>query len=449
LSQWFVAGILATMLLGQQQSGQQQQAPVPDAPKPQAEQLQGLPAGAMTPGTGTNPDASQNAGPGQAGQGQAQTPPANGQNQIPAGGGQPQSGQAGASDDNLPAGAQQQAAPQIGAPGKDEEQIYKIRRVVNFVVVPVQVRDKQNQLVGGLTWRDFEVYEDNRRQRLVFFSADAVPVSAALVIDQSLTSDVEAKVNEALRAISGAFSPYDEVAVFTYANGATQQTGFTAALGDRLPAVLAQNQGKGRDMGAPISSGPLASGPTINGQPVDPNLNPYRGTTIPVIPKEIHTLNDAVFAAAKVLAHTEPERRRIIYVISDGREQGSKVSQKEVERFLLTNNIGVYGTLVGESAVWGLGYLDKIHLPLLPRNNILPKYAATTGGTLDSEVSRDGIERSFARVTEAARTEYTLGYNSPIPATSPAYRKIEVRVNRPGLTIVSKDGYYPTPVKQE
>jgi VWFA-related protein len=168
-----------------------------------------------------------------------------------------------------------------------------------------------------------------------------------------------------------------------------------------------------------------------------------------VIPKEIHTLNDAIFAAAKVLAHTEPERRRIIYVISDGREQGSKVSQKEVQRFLLTNNIGVYGTLVGESAVWGLGYLDKIHLPLLPRNNILPKYAATTGGTLDSEVSRDGIERSFARVTEAARTEYTLGYNSPIPATSPAYRKIEVRVNRPGLTIVSKDGYYPTPVKQE
>jgi len=52
-------------------------------------------------------------------------------------------------------------------------------------------------------------------------------------------------------------------------------------------------------------------------------------------------------------------------------------------------------------------------------------------------------------VTEALRTEYTLGYNSPIPATSPAYRKIEVRVNRPNLTVVSKDGYYPTPVKQQ
>ena len=202
-------------------------------------------------------------------------------------------------------------------------------------------------------------------------------------------------------------------------------------------------------MGAPISSGPLASGPTINGLPVDPNLQPFRGTTIPVIPKEIHTINDAIFAAAKVLAHTEPERRRVIYVISDGREQGSKISQKEVERFLLTNNIAVYGTVVGESAIWGVGYLDKIHIPLLPRNNVLPKYALATGGALDSEVSRDGIERSFAKVTEAARTEYTLGYDSPIPVTSPAYRTIEVRVNRPGLTIVSKAGYYPTPVKQQ
>lgn len=444
MSQWFVAGIVATMLLGQQQSGQQQQQAVPDAPAPRAGQLQGVPASDLTPGTGSNPEpaASPNQSTTQSDGQAGQAGPAKGQNQIPA-------GQVPASDENLAPGAVQQAPPEIGAPGKDEEQIYRIRRVVNFVVLPVQVRDKNNQLVGGLTWRDFEVFEDNRRQRLTFFSADAVPVSAALVIDQSLTSDVEKRVNEALKAISGAFSPYDEVAVFTYANGVTQQTGFTAALGERLPVVLAQNQAKGRDMGAPISSGPLASGPTINGLPVDPNLQPFRGTTIPVIPKEIHTINDAIFAAAKVLAHTEPERRRVIYVISDGREYGSKVSQKEVERFLLTNNIAVYGTVVGESALWGVGYLDKVHIPLLPRNNVLPKYALATGGSLDSEVSRDGIERSFAKVTEAARTEYTLGYNSPIAVTSPAYRTIEVRVNRPGLTIVSKAGYYPTPVKQE
>jgi VWFA-related protein len=426
----FVTAVLAFLLLGQQQSGQQQA--VPNAPAPQPAELQGVPASAMTPGTAT--DASQ-AAPSQSSPSTA-TNPAPPQVVNPA-------------DDQLQPGQTQQSQPEIGQPGKDEEQQYKTIRVnVNFVIVPVQVRDKSNQLVGGLTWRDFEVYEDNRRQRLNFFSSDAVPISAALVIDQSLTSDVETKVNQALKAIGSGFSPYDEIAVFTYANGVQQQTGFTAATSDRLEAVLQLSKAKGREMGAPIGDGPLAVGPTINGKQVDPNLSPFHGSTVPIIPKEIHTINDAIFEAAKLLAHTEPERRRIIYVISDGREQGSHVSQKEVERFLLTNNIGVYGTVVGESAIWGLGYLDKVHLPLLPRNNVLPKYALATGGALDSEVSRDGIERSFQRVVSSARDEYTLGYNSPSPATNPAYRKIEVRVDRPGLTIVAKDGYYPTPVRQ-
>jgi VWFA-related protein len=439
LNQVFLAGVLATLLLGQQQGAQQQQSgqqqAAPDAPKPAP--LQGLPAGALTPGTGNNPNQT-TATPATA------TEPPPGQNQIP------QDARPATAAETPQADQEQKTPPEIGKPGRDEEQIYKLGRVtVNFVVVPVQVRDKHNQLVPGLTWRDFEVFEDNRRQRLTYFSTDAVPMSVALVIDQALTSDVMQRVNEALRAISGSFTPYDEIAVYTYANGVTQQTGFTAALGDRLTAVLSQSQGKGRDMGVPYDSGPMAEGPTVNGRSVDPNLSPFHsGGVPPIIPKEIYTLNDAIFSAGKDLAKRDIERRRVIYVISDGKEQGSHVSQKEVERFLLTNNIGVFGTVVGDSAVWGVGYLDKIHIPLLPRNNILPNYALHTGGSLDSEVTRDGIERSFQRVTVAARTEYTLGYNSATPITNPAYRKIEVRVTRPGLTIVAKEGYYPTPTKQ-
>ena len=48
-----------------------------------------------------------------------------------------------------------------------------------------------------------------------------------------------AKVNDSLGAIQGALTPYDEVAVFTYNNGAKEWTGFTGAQGNRLPAVLA------------------------------------------------------------------------------------------------------------------------------------------------------------------------------------------------------------------
>jgi len=69
------------------------------------------------------------------------------------------------------------------------------------------------------------VYENNVRQVLRTFSVDPAPLSIAFVIDQSLTSDVMAKVNDSLGAIQGALTPYDEVAVFTYNNGAKSGPG--------------------------------------------------------------------------------------------------------------------------------------------------------------------------------------------------------------------------------
>ena len=116
-------------------------------------------------------------------------------------------------------------------------------------------------------------------------------------------------------------------------------------------------------------------------------------------------------------------------------------------RFLLSNEISVYGTLVGDSAVWGLGYLDKFHLPLLPtmRDNILPKYALATGGTLDSEVSERGMQLSFAKITNAVRNQYTLGYLSHSNVMASQFHTIEVRVEGiPNLEVIARDGYYPT-----
>jgi VWFA-related protein len=162
------------------------------------------------------------------------------------------------------------------------------------------------------------------------------------------------------------------------------------------------------------------------------------------IPKEIHTLNDAILAAGKELATRPKERRRLIYVISDGKEYGSKASYKEVLRYLETNKIAVYGTLVGDSARWGEGYLSKVHIPGTMFDNILIKYALNTGGTLDSERNANGIAKSYAKIAEEARTQYTLGYISHEPVIDSKFRTIDVRVDRPGLDVVTKRGYYPS-----
>ena len=189
--------------------------------------------------------------------------------------------------------------------------------------------------------------------------------------------------------------------MFTYADGVNNPTDFTAALSARVPAVLQASKKPGDYLGAPVNSGPFDGGPSINSRSVDPNLDPQRGNSgVVVIPKEIHTLNDAILAAGKSLSTRPQGSRRIIYVISDGKESRSKANFREVVRYLEGNQVAVYGTLVGDSATWGLGYLDRFKLPLLPLSpdNILPKYTAATGGHLYSEFSTNGIQRSFAEL---------------------------------------------------
>jgi VWFA-related protein len=178
-------------------------------------------------------------------------------------------------------------------------------------------------------------------------------------------------------------------------------------------------------------------------------LDPQRGNSgVGVIPKEIHTLNDAILAAGKALSSRPQGSRRIIYVLSDGKESRSKANFREVVRYLESNQVAVYGTLVGDSATWGLGYLDKFKLPLLPLSpdDILPRYTDATGGHLYSEFSENGIQRSFADLASLARTQYTIGYYSHLPVLDGKYRVLDVRVLRPNLDVVAKKGYYPAAI---
>ena len=423
MTQGALAFALSFFLLGagpqQQQSSQQtssaQQQSIPDAPGPSG--LSDL-KNQVTPGEGAAPAPAANP------QGPSQSQPPT----------SPQS-----------ENTQQTTPPEMPKPGENPS-AFLFRVPVNYVDVPVTVRDKHHNLVAGLTWQQFKIYEDGQRQNIAFFSVDPLPLSVAFVIDQSLPSDIMRKVNTSLGALSGAFGPADSVAVFTYNTSPEMVTDFTGARGPRLVAALQSAKRPGRDMGVPTVEGPFAQGPQINGQDVDPNLDLQRGNSGSFLnlPKDIHPLNDAILAAAKQLAKQPKGRRRIIYVITDGKEAGSKATQKEVIRYLQTNNISVYGTIVGDSAVWGVGYLDKLHLPLLPTNNVMPRYTVMTGGSLEAELSENGIQRSFAEIAASVRSQYTLGYYSHQPAISEKRHSIEVDVNVPGLDVTAKQDYYPS-----
>lgn len=400
----------------------QQQPQVPDAPSPQAPTPLTGTGGPITPGigAGTTPFGSSTSS-------DQQPPPST---QAPA----------------TQAKDQVQTKPPDSGTAEDIGAL--IRTYSTYVEVPVTVKDTKGKPIAGLTWRDFKVYENDTREPISIFTVDPFPLSIAFVVDQSLTSDVMAKVNDSLGAIQGSLSPYDEVAVFSYNNGAQERTGFTGAQSSRLPAVLSLLKETGREELVPVNSGAFAScNISKNGDCVDPNLQEGRSagnSTFITIPKEIHTLNDAILAAAKELSTRPQGRRRIIYVISDGKEYGSKATYKDVLHYLQENKIAVYGTAVGDSARWGEGYVSRLHLPFTMYDNRLAGYVLSTGGVLDSERNLNGIEKSYAEIAEEARNQYTLVYASHEPLIDGKYRKIEVRVDRPGVEVIAKKGYYPS-----
>jgi len=349
---------------------------------------------------------------------------------------------------DTPAAAQDDGpAPEVPAPGQGAAAIQHYAVRVNFVQIPFSVKDSKGALVPGLTWRDVRVYENGIRQRPAIFETDPSPLSIALVIDQSVDYHTMQKINNSLEALQGAFAPYDEVAVFTYNNGVRNQTnGFLGGQTARLGAILDRSKAPGREPDLAMG-GPLDQTQIKNNEIVDPNTTAVRGQQGITLyaKKEYHTLNDAILAAAESLSKAGRGRLRVVYVISDGKEYGSKATQKEVIRYCQTNKVTVYATVVSEEAIPGVGFLDRIHLPLTMRDNALHTYTEATGsGTPDYEFLQNGIEKSFQRIAVQARNQYTIGYYSHESVLDDKLRSTTIEVMRPNLTVIAPKGYYPT-----
>ncbi len=323
-----------------------------------------------------------------------------------------------------------------------QEQLLTFVVHTNFVQIPVTVKDHHGRPVDDLLSTDFTVKENGVPQKLTFFSSDPFALSVAIVIDLGMPDAAVQQVNQTFPALVAAFAPFDEVALYTYSSTVSQVTDFMAA-NRKMTALLAQMKTeRGYNNGPPVLSGPLApNGPIVNnipvGQPTEPVYTPQ---------KESHVLNDAILQAALDLGKRPRDRRKIIFVISDGRDSGSKASYRDVLRVLLTRGIEVKAVGVEGAAVPLLRKLEQLHIPDQGRSDILPKYVhATGGGDVYSELSARLLEDVYSEAMMEARNQYTLGYY-PAPLKVPtraAYRSIEVIVHRPGLKVVAKDGYYP------
>jgi VWFA-related protein len=307
--------------------------------------------------------------------------------------------------------------------GAETRSAIKIR--TNLVIIPVTVKNRDGQLIGDLQRDEFRVFCDNVEQQIVFFTSDPYPLSAVVLIDDDLSIKSADQVQKSLTAISGGFGPNDEAAVVTYDQFPNTVSEFSFN-NDLLFTQLKRLDLHSHYPGSPVG-GPLTTGATSNGR----SLETGAPTTLGVQQqKQDKDLDDAVYAAGEMLKSRGRDRRKIVFLISDG--NNSRTNEHTLDQtlqLLLKSDISVYSISVGHA------FLQK-------ESTRLERYATSTGGDTFYAGKDRGLENLYASVTEQARNQYTITFQPQDTDRSKDYHSIEVRVRRPDLDVTARQGYY-------
>jgi Ca-activated chloride channel homolog len=322
--------------------------------------------------------------------------------------------------------------PQTPTPKPLPEQVHRqnpgiIKVNTQLVVIPVTVKDRQGVLVPDLRKDEFRIFEDNIEQRVVDFTADPHPLSMVVLIDNDLKKKDADAVESSLTSIIAGMSTSDEAFICRFDQFFHEGKGFTHDQ-DQLLTQLKRTEIDSKSS-APPPGGPF-NGPTINGAPIpgapvnDPSLIAIKG-------QPTKALDDAVYNSAMLLKDRPADRRRkIILLISDG-QNGSKFNTHKYDDTLaelLKQNIAVYSVATGSS------YFER-------KFSRLVSYSHDTGGDVYFGAKAETFSEFYARITEEARYQYTLTFQ-PEGDRKVDYHKLEVRVRREDLTILTRAGYY-------
>jgi Ca-activated chloride channel homolog len=284
---------------------------------------------------------------------------------------------------------------------------------VNLVSVTFSVRDVNGVLVDGLTQDDFEVLEDSASQKIAYFAKSTdVPLTLGLIVDASGSQDHFEKQHEHdldtfLRAVLG---PKDRAFLVGFGNYIRLVTDFSRS---------------GVDM---MQQWKLYSKKPQNFPELGPHESRDLGTAF----------YDSIFYSIDNKLAKENGRRALL-IFSDGEDNSSSHDMMTTIEEAQQANV----------LLFAIRYTQKEHGRLTARNQygirVMDRIAHETGG-MHIDAQEVDPQTYFRRIAEELRTSYELGY---YPTTSAkdvskddTFRKIVVRVKRPGLTVRSRTGYF-------
>ena len=257
-----------------------------------------------------------------------------------------------------------------------------------------------NRMVPDLKKENFQVFEDGVKQKLISFQHTDLPVSIALVVDNSGSMGRKRpSVNKSALDLIQASNSQDEAFVVNFSDEAVIDQEFTSDV-SKLRAGLSHIEAKG-------------------------------GTA----------LYDAVVASADKLARDAKRPKQVIILITDGEDNSSDYNQEQtIQRVRQLSGPVIYsiGLLFGDE--------DMSRSEVKDARKALETLSTETGGMAFFPKNIEQIDQIAAEVARDIRNQYTLGYHSTRPTTEPGFRRVEVRAEGKGegkLIVRTRTGYYP------
>jgi VWFA-related protein len=343
---------------------------------------------------------------------------------------------AGSRTEDKPAAATPVEKPGASSGSATSASRRNIRVRVQAVNVPVSVLDKSGLPVIGLEKKDFEIYEDGKRQAIGYFGKEPpLPLRIGLILDTSNSARAQLPFEK------DAASEF----VFNILQGRSSRNQIFLETYDATSSII-QN----------FVNDPEALNEKIRA------LKAGGGKA----------LYDAVYFACKeklLTAGPPDETRRILVIVSDGRDVESTHTLDEV--LSMAHHAGAMVYAIGNAAY---GYSN-------PTDKVLEKLAAETGGAaffplhttagadlgtgylshgqigetsqnkgLGAETGAFSAQRliqladSLEAISRELNEQYTIGYTPTNNLLDGTYRSIQVVALRKGVRVRSKPGYFAT-----
>ena len=299
----------------------------------------------------------------------------------------------------------QDAAPANPQAGRSRSREYTIAVDVNMVVLHATVVDSRGHMINGLRKEHFSVFEDGVAQKLSVFSQADIPVTVGIVIDDSGSMrDKREAVNAAALTFVKTSNPYDQTFVVNFNDNYYLDTpGDFASNIEELKSALDKIDSRG-------------------------------GTA----------MRDALYAALDHMKLASRDKK-VLLVITDGEDNGSRYTLEELVKYLQKGNTLVYAIgLLGEAEPGGL-FKVRGGGPRRARK-VLEQLTQVSGGQAFFPKSLAEVESVCVQIAKDIRNQYTLAYYPTNAKKDGTFRsvRIDAKPARGGVRLIvrARPGYY-------